>query len=110
MKEFSVFIERLKLYLKCGVYEEEKSLGVQVELDVKVTSSEFVDYQQLYLTVLEISKNTFTYIEEFEEKLLEKIIDKWNPESVIIRVVKLSIPFQHSFERAGVELRWKREK
>ena len=110
MKLRSVFIERMKVHMRCGVYRQERELGVQAEVSVKVTSTEFVDYQELYELTLEVSSGTFTYIEDFQDALLEQIINKWKPLEVIIKTVKLSIPFQHSFERAGVELRWQREK
>lgn len=106
----TVFIEDLKLHLKCGVYPEERKLGVEIELTVEVSSQEFVDYQKLYETVLESSERTFTYIEEFQDELLNNIIKRWNPDFVRIKSVKLSVPFQNSFKGAGVELIWKRER
>lgn len=108
--ERTVFIEGLKLYLKCGLYPEERKLGVEIELTVEVTSKEFVDYQELYRAVLDVSKKTFTYIEEFQDELLKTILEKWNSDFVRIKSVKLSVPFQNSFKGAGVELLWKREK
>ncbi|MEO2065552.1 MAG: hypothetical protein ABGX17_03515 [Desulfurobacteriaceae bacterium] len=48
MKVRSVFIEKMKVHVRCGVYREERALGVQVEVSVKVTSDEFVDYQGLH--------------------------------------------------------------
>ncbi len=109
MRVRSVFIEKMKVHVKCGVYREERELGVQAEVSVKVTSDEFVDYQELHSLILRVSAQTFTYIEDFQDKLLDEIKNKWNPKKVIIKVAKVSIPFQHSFERAGVELIWKRE-
>ncbi len=106
----TVFIEGLKLHVKCGVYPEERKLGVEIELDVEVSSEEFVDYQELYRTVLEVSEETYTYIEEFQDNLLNNILKKWNPDFVRIKSVKLSMPFQNSFKGAGVELIWEREK
>ena len=106
----TVFIRGLKLHVKCGVYPEERKLGVEIELDVEVSSKDFVDYQELYKSVLEVSEETYTYIEEFQESLLNNILEKWNPDSVKIKSVKLSVPFQNSFKGAGVELIWKREK
>ena len=96
--------------MKCGVYPEERKLGVEVEMTVEVSSEEFVDYQKLYETVLKASEKTFTYIEEFQDDLLNNIIKRWNPDFVRIKSVKLSVPFQNSFKGAGVELIWKREK
>ena len=43
----TVFIEGLKLHLKCGVYPEERKLGVEVELTVEITAETFVDYLSL---------------------------------------------------------------
>jgi len=108
LEEFSVFIERAKLHLKCGVYEEERELGVQVEVSVKVNSESFVDYQELYNLILKASSSTYTYLEDFMKYLNMLIIDKFNPKEIIITACKLSVPFQHSFERVGVEMRWKR--
>ena len=106
----TVFIEGLKLHLKCGVYPEERKLGVEVELTVEVTADTFVDYEELHSTILQLSSETFTYLEEFQDLLLNRILERWNPESVRIKTVKLSMPFQNSFKGAGVELLWKREK
>ncbi len=108
MEEFSVFIEKAKVHLKCGVYKEERELGVQVEVSVRVKSDEFVDYQELYNLILKASSFTYTYLEDFMKSLNRLIIDKFNPKEIIIVACKLSVPFQHSFERVGVELRWKR--
>ena len=104
------FIEGLKLHVKCGVYPEERKLGVEIELTVEVSSKEFVDYQELYRAFLDVSRKTFTYIEEFQDELLKTILKKWNPDFVRIKSVKLSVPFQNSFKGAGVELLWKRER
>ena len=108
MKERAVFIEGVRLYLKCGVYSEERELGVQTRVSVRVVSDGFVDYQELYNLLLEVSKGIYTYLEDFQDALLEEIINKWNPKEVIIKTIKLTVPFQHSFEGAGVELRWVR--
>ena len=76
----SVFIEGMKLYVKCGVFEEERKLGVQILMDVKVESKEFVDYQELHNLILTIvNKNQFTYLEELGESLLNKIKGKCIP-------------------------------
>jgi dihydroneopterin aldolase len=109
VKERSVFIEGLKLHLKCGVYEEEKTLGVQTRVSVRVVSEGFVDYQELYNLIREVSRQVYTYIEDFQDALLERVIERWRPGKVFIRVEKLSVPFQHSFEGAGVELYWEAE-
>jgi dihydroneopterin aldolase len=45
-------------------------------------------------------------MEDFGKKLLLCIIEKMNPDSVIIKINKLSIPFKHSFDRAGIEIKW----
>jgi len=110
MKRRAVFIEGAKLHVKCGVYREERELGAQLELSVKVFSEEFIDYQELYRVIEEVARGVYTYIEEFQDRLLEEIINKWKAETIIIKTVKLSVPFQHSFERAGVELTWQRGK
>ena len=110
MKVRSVFIEGMKVHMRCGVYREERELGVQADVSVRVVSGEFVDYQELYNLIKRVASGTFTYIEEFQDALLEEIINKWNPDEVIIKTIKVSVPFQHSFERAGVELRWQRER
>lgn len=109
MKERTVFVERVKLHLKCGVYEEERRLGVQTEVSVRVVSDSFVDYGELYSLITETSKKVYTYLEEFQDNLLARIIDRWRPKRVLIRVEKLSVPFQHSFGSAGVELYWEEE-
>ncbi len=109
MLETSVFLNRVKLHVKCGVYREERELGVQLEVSVKVTSKEFVDYQELYNLLMEIAQSrAFTFIEEFGREFVDKVVKKWSPESVIMKIVKVSIPFQHSLEEAGVELVWRR--
>ena len=106
----SVFIEGMKLYVKCGVFEEERRLGGQILMDVKVESKEFVDYQELHNLILTIvNKNQFTYLEELGESLLNKIKENWHPELVIIRIAKLSMPFQNSFSKAGVEIIWEKD-
>ena len=110
MKERAVFIEGVRLYLKCGVYKEERDLGVQTQVSVRVVSEGFVDYQELYNLLLKAAEGVYTYLEDFQDSLLEEIINKWNPKEVIIKTIKLTVPFQHSFEGAGVELRWAREK
>jgi len=105
----TVFIERMKTHIKCGVYEEERSLGGQFEVSVYVESGNFIDYQKLYELIEILSQKTYVYMEDFGKELLNKINLHWNPNSVIIRIVKLSVPFRHSFERAGIEIRWERD-
>jgi dihydroneopterin aldolase len=103
-----VFLENVKLYLKCGVYPEERKIGVNVLVSVRVRSQNFVDYEELYKLVVSLRDKEFKYLEEFQDKLLSLIVEKWCPDSVRIRVLKLSVPFQNSFECAGVELSWER--
>ena len=106
----SVFLEGLKLHLKCGVYEEERTLGVQVEVSVKITSEKFVDYRELHDTILKIAQDrVFVYLEDFAMFLLGVFRKKWEADSVIIKVVKVSVPFQHSFKRVGIELTWEND-
>lgn len=105
----TVFIENIKAFIRCGVFEEERKLGGQYEISLYVESEEFVDYQELYSLTMELTENTYTYMEDFAKELLFRITEKWNPDSVIIRVNKLSVPFKHSFERAGIEIRWVRD-
>jgi len=110
VKERTVFIEGLKLYLKCGVYKEERELGVQTRVSVKVASEGFVDYQELYNLILSTSQRAYTYLEDFQEAILKEVVERWKPNRVFIRVEKLTVPFQHSFEGAGVELVWEEER
>ncbi len=98
----------MRLHLKCGVYEEERRLGVQVLLSLKVLSSEFVDYQELSELALKVASKNFKYLEDFQDALLKELLERWSPEEVVIETVKLSVPFQHSFDKVGVGLRWRR--
>jgi len=110
MLKQSVFLEGLKLHLRCGVYEEERSLGVQVEVSVKVTSEKFIDYRELHDIILKIAQDrVFVYLEDFAMLLLGVIRKKWEADSVIIEVTKVSVPFQHSFKRVGIKLEWQKE-
>jgi len=79
VKERAVFIEGVRLHLKCGVYREERELGVQTQVSVRVVSERFVDYQELYDLLLKVSEGVYTYLEDFQDALLEEIINKWNP-------------------------------
>jgi dihydroneopterin aldolase len=107
MLKQSVFLEGLKLHVRCGVYEEERTLGVQVEVSVKITSEKFVDYRELHDTILKVAKErVFVYLEDFAVFLLGIIRKKWEADSVIIEIAKVSVPFQHSFKRVGIELIW----
>jgi len=99
----------MKLLIKCGVLEEERALGLQYKVSVKVSSSEFLDYSELHHLILEASRGEYNYIEGFLEELLSKIRERWNVNEVIIKAVKLSVPFQNSFDAIGVELEWKRK-
>ena len=101
-----VFLENAKLHLKCGVYPEERKLGVNVLVSVRVKSKNSVDYEELYKLLCSLKDEEFKYLEDFQDKLLSLIIEKWKPGSVKIKTVKLSVPFQNSFEQVGVELSW----
>jgi len=107
--EVSVFLNGIRLHVRCGVYDEERSLGVQLKVSVKVTAEEFVDYQELYAAVVETaSSREFRFLEEFAQELVNRIVKRWNARLVIIKIIKLNVPFQHSFEEAGVEVVWRR--
>ncbi len=109
MLKVSVFLDGVKLLVKCGVYREERELGVQLKVSVKVTSEKFVDYQELYELLLETAcSRAFKYMEEFGQEFIGRVVENWSPESVIMKIVKVSVPFQHSFNEAGVELVWRR--
>jgi len=109
--ERKVFLEDVKLLLKCGVYPEERKLGVEVLVSVEISSEEFVDYEKLYNEVFRVANTKeFIYLEDYQEELLDNILKNWNPNSVRIKISKLSLPFQNSLKRGGVELLWKRRK
>jgi dihydroneopterin aldolase len=110
MLKTSVFIEDLKLFVKCGVFEEERKLGLEVLINIRVESKDFVDYQELFNTVVETAKKEFIYLEDFGKEILEKIRLKWKAEKITLRISKLSVPFQNSFKRAGIEMVWEGEK
>ncbi|MEO2069078.1 MAG: dihydroneopterin aldolase [Desulfurobacteriaceae bacterium] len=106
MLKTSVFIEDLKLFVKCGVFEEERNLGLEVLIDVKVEAKDFIDYQELFGTIVDVAKGKFIYLEDFGKDIIEKIKSKWKAEKISIRISKLSVPFQNSFKRAGIEIIW----
>ncbi|SNR90511.1 dihydroneopterin aldolase [Desulfurobacterium atlanticum] len=108
MKKVTVFIRKCKLHIRCGVYEEERKLGVEVEVDIKVLSEKFVDYQELYNLLVRTSNEEFIYLEDFTETVINNINRKWNCEKIEITVSKRSLPFQNSMEAAGINVVWEK--
>jgi len=108
LKRVIIFIEKCKLHLKCGVYEEERKLGVEVEIDIKVQADEFVDYEQLYGILTETTTEKFTYLEQFSERIVEKIRKMWNTEKIEVSISKRSLPFQNSMKAAGIITIWEK--
>ncbi len=103
-----VFLRNVKLHVRCGVYAQERELGVEVLVNILVESLEFVDYQKLYYILNDVASEQFRYLEDFLEKVLEKIKKVWEIEFAILRAEKLSLPFQNSMESAGVEVEWRK--
>lgn len=108
MKKVTVFIRKCKLHIRCGVYEEERKLGVEVDVDVKVLSEKFIDYQDLYNLLIEVSQKEFIYLEDFAETVINNINGKWSCEKIEITLSKRSLPFQNSMEAAGVNIIWEK--
>ncbi|WP_457568199.1 dihydroneopterin aldolase [Desulfurobacterium sp.] len=103
-----VFLEKCKVHLRCGVYEEERKLGVEVEINLEVESGKFVDYEKLYRMIIELSEEEFVYLEDFADRLIEKICGQFEPDVINIKIAKRSLPFHNSMESAGVKIKWER--
>ncbi|WP_457569822.1 dihydroneopterin aldolase [Desulfurobacterium sp.] len=107
-KRTRVFLEGCKVHLKCGVYEEERKLGVEVELDLEVESKNFVDYEKLYRIVLELSQKEFIYLEDFSDELIGNLCRQFDPDVINIKLAKRSLPFHNSMKSAGIKIVWEK--
>ncbi|WP_456484861.1 dihydroneopterin aldolase [Desulfurobacterium sp.] len=107
-KKTKVFLEGCKVHLKCGVYEEERKLGVEAEIDLEVESEKFVDYEKLYRIVLEYAQKEFIYLEDFADSLIKEICRQFEPDMVNIKIAKRSLPFHNSMKKAGIKVSWEK--
>ncbi|WP_456397440.1 dihydroneopterin aldolase [Desulfurobacterium sp.] len=108
-KRTKVFLEGCKIHLKCGVYEEERKLGVEVELDLEVESRNFVDYEKLYKIVLKLSQEEFVYLEDFSDRLINELCGYFDPDVINIKLAKRSLPFYNSMRSAGIKIVWEKD-
>ncbi len=103
----AIFIENLKIHLYCGETPEERNLGVDVNLNLKANVGSFVNYEDVYKTILEISEGKFRYLEDFADRLIDKLTERFNVTEITLKLSKLSVPFRNSFESIGIEVMWK---
>lgn len=109
-----VFIDKLKVLSSIGWYKEEREMGVELLVSIKIEliSSEFndelnntIDYAELARLAAAISKQPVQLIETYIHNLRESIIAKYNQyqkiKSVFIRVEKTQI-FQANLQYEGV--------
>ena len=102
-----VFLKGVKVHVNCGVYRDERSIGVDAKMDVEVESVGFVDYEELYRTVREASRGEFEYVENLLESVAAAVMKRWKVKVIKLRLSKLSLPFENFLEAAGVEMEWK---
>ncbi len=108
-KTVKVFIEDMKLHINCGVYKDERSIGVDANLQAEAESKEFIDYEKLYSVIKEASKGEFEYVEDLLEKIAGEIFKKWDVNRLRLKLNKLSLPFENTAKSAGVEIVWEGE-
>jgi dihydroneopterin aldolase len=105
-KRVKVFIDEMKLHVHCGVYKDERGIGVDAKLSVEVESDEFVDYEKLYQVIKKVSKGEFEYIETLLETIAKEIFKIWKVKVLKLRLYKMSLPFENTMKSAGVEIVW----
>ena len=109
-----VFIDKLKVLSSIGWYEQEREMGVELFISIRIelNSSVFndklnytIDYAEIARLAFEISKQPVQLIETYIHNLKESIIANYNQaqkiKSIFIRVEKPQI-FQSNLQYEGV--------
>lgn len=107
----------MKFHSHIGKYAEEKKMGQNLEIDLRVEMNKFVvtdkiedtiSYSQFYEIISEIVSNSrVDLIETLAQKIIFEIkkVDEKKIIDVIVNVRKLSVPIDGIFDNVEVEMR-----
>ena len=116
-----IVIKGIKVYGYHGFMEEEKKLGQNFIVDIKMSRSlkdagvndrleSTVNYAEVYDSVKHIiKKEKYDLIERVAEKIAEEILRKFDISKVKVRVKKPQAPIDGNFKYVGVEIKRKRD-
>jgi 7,8-dihydroneopterin aldolase/epimerase/oxygenase len=113
-------IKGIKIYGYHGVMEEEKKLGQNFIVDLKIykdlkmagetdSIENTVSYAEIYDSVKQIiKKEKYDLIERLAEKIAEEVLTKFAIDKIKVRVKKPNAPIYGNFKYVGVEIKRKR--
>ncbi|ALB29374.1 dihydroneopterin aldolase [Companilactobacillus heilongjiangensis] len=114
---YCIKINNMKFHSHIGKYAEEKKMGQNLEIDLRVEMNKFVvtdkiedtiSYSQFYEIISEIVSNSrVDLIETLAQKIIFEIkkVDEKKIIDVIVNVRKLSVPIDGIFDNVEVEMR-----
>src|SRR5262245_32583197 len=113
----TIFIEAIEFYGYHGLFDEEQTVGHRYVADVELFTDtgkagatdnleDTIDYAAVARRVVAIgTSEKHRLIEAIAERLATAILDEFRPESVRIRLKKISPPFNVIAQSVGVEIR-----
>lgn len=111
---FKITLSNLRFYSRIGVLEQERIVGNQFEVSVKLVTdaSNFkfeclestISYADVYEEVSAVMEGEWMLLESVAKKIAKKIVDRWEiVKRVEVTVSKLSVPIQGMQGTSSVE-------
>lgn len=116
-----IVIKGIKVYGYHGVMDEEKKLGQNFIVDIKMSKDltmagttdnleKTVNYAEVYEVVKNIiKKEKYNLIERVAERIADELINRYNISKAKVRVKKPQAPIDGNFEFVGVEIKRKKQ-
>lgn len=116
---FCIFLENLIFYSRIGVGEQERLVGNEFSVTVKVwyDAAEFVEenldtsisYADIYEEVKDVMKEEFLLLESVAVAISERISNRWlQVTEMNVKIVKHKPPVSGIIGDCGIEYFWKK--
>jgi dihydroneopterin aldolase len=97
-----------------GIYEEEQTLGNEIEVDLAITvdidnHNKIVDYEKAGLIIKEILDGKHEYLEDVNALIIQELKSHFpQAEKIVLATYKLHPTFMRGAGKAGVKSVWMR--
>lgn len=111
----SILMRKLRFYSKIGVFDQERAVGNEFEVDVEIrypaqhfereNLDSSINYAEAYGIVADVMKSEWKLVESAAEAITHAISERWQfVQSVHAKVIKLVPPVPGIIGECGAEI------
>ena len=112
----TIGFERMKFHAPVGVFPEEKTLGNEIEIEMKIhipngdvndKLKETIDYSEIYDVIASVMKEEMDLLETVADRVVEALSQKFtSAQKIWIKVAKLNPPLPARIGKSFIEKDW----